>query len=240
MNIAIDIGNTQIKTGIFDGDMLVHKENFPQDMLESKIGILASKYPVERGILSHVSRLDNTHLKKLENYFQVMVLSRETPLPFENLYATPDTLGVDRLALAAAAVSKYPGQNVLVIDSGTCITFDFVNTLSQYLGGAISPGIEMRFKAVNAYTANLPLLRPEAAIPDKANSTTNAIQRGILNGVICEIDGTINQYAAEYLTLTVVLTGGDVNFLANSLKSSIFAIPNFLLEGLNSILTYNS
>jgi type III pantothenate kinase len=129
---------------------------------------------------------------------------------------------------------------VLVIDSGTCITFDLVNAKSEYLGGAISPGIEMRFKAVNAYTANLPLLRPEEAIPEKADSTRNAIQRGILNGVICEIDGTIDQYTAEYSTLTVVLTGGDANFLANNLKSSIFAIPNFLLEGLNSILIYNS
>ena len=240
MNIVIDIGNTQIKTGVFDGDALIHKENFPSAVLGSKIEFLVSKFPVERGIVSHVSLIENAILKELENHFQVMVLSSDTPLPFENRYATPRTLGVDRMALAAAAVSKYPGQNVLVIDSGTCITFDFVNTLSEYLGGAISPGIEMRFKAVNAYTANLPLLRPEAAIPDKADSTRNAIQRGILNGVVCEIDGTINQYAAEYLTLTVVLTGGDVNFLANSLKSSIFAIPNFLLEGLNSILTYNS
>ena len=144
------------------------------------------------------------------------------------------------LARVNVTLPGEPYLDVLVVDSGTCITFGFVNSKSEYLGGAISPGIEMRFKAVNAYTANLPLLRPEAAIPDKADSTTNAIQRGILNGVICEIDGTINQYAAEYLTLTVVLTGGDVNFLANSLKSSIFAIPNFLLEGLNSILIHNS
>ena len=240
MNITIDIGNTQVKTGVFEEQKLVHKVNFPHSMLKSQVEALVSEFPIERGIVSHVSRLDKENLKELQRHFQVIVLNRDTRLPFENRYATPETLGVDRMGLAAAAVSKYPGRNVLVIDSGSCITFDFVNANSQYLGGAISPGIEMRFKAVNAYTANLPLLRPEATIPEKADSTDKAIPRGILNGVICEIDCTINQFKAEYPILTVVLTGGDANFLANNLKSSIFATPNFLLEGLNSILRYNS
>jgi len=239
MNIAIDIGNTQIKTGVFDKGTLIHKENFTFSMFGSKMEMLCSNYAIERGILSHVSRLNPEHIMQLENLMPILLLDSNTRVPFKNRYATPKTLGVDRIALAAAAASQYPGQNVLVVDSGTCITFDFVNSKSEYLGGAISPGIEMRYKAVNDYTANLPLLKPDNVIPEQGDSTSNAIHRGILNGVVCEIDGTVDQYVAENLNLTVVLTGGDANFLANNLKSSIFAIPNFLLDGLNSILIHN-
>ena len=239
MNLVIDIGNTQIKTAIFDGDSLIHRENFPNDLLLDMIRMWKSKYSLRRGILSHVSRIDDRVISELNEIIEVLALDHTLRLPFTNLYGTPHTLGVDRLALAAGAVNKYPGKNVLAIDAGSCITFDFVNSKSEYLGGAISPGIEMRYKAVNAFTANLPLLSPEVEIPSQGNSTENAIHRGILNGVVNEIDGTIAQYQEENLNLTVVLTGGDANFLANNIKSSIFAIPNFLLEGLNSILIHN-
>ena len=128
---------------------------------------------------------------------------------------------------------------MLVIDAGSCITYDFVNDKAVYPGGAISPGIEMRYKAVHQYTANLPLLSKRDDIPLIGDSTENAIHLGILNGVICEIEGIIEQYRLKNIKLTVVLTGGDTNFLAKNLKSSIFATPNFLLEGLNSILIHN-
>lgn len=239
MNIAIDIGNTQIKAGVFEGEDLVVKETFPHAQLESKLKSIVSGFDIRSGILSHVSRLPAEGLQVFEDRFEVLFLDHRTRVPFENLYATPETLGVDRIALAAAAACNYPGKEVLVIDTGTCITFDRVNSKSQYLGGAISPGIEMRYKAVNAFTANLPLLEPTESPPPVGNSTANAIHRGILNGIICEIDGTIGQYRAEKANLTVVLTGGDANFLANNLKSSIFAIPNFLLDGLNRILIHN-
>jgi len=239
MNIAIDIGNTQIKIGVFEKDAMIHHENFPFEEFPNRIQGLCSRYPIENGMLSHVARLDPTHLEVLNERVNLLILNNHTPVPFVNRYATPQTLGVDRIALAAAASGRFPGQNVLVIDAGSCITFEFVNESSEYLGGAISPGIEMRYKAVNAFTANLPLLTPADSIPEMADSTDKALHRGILNGVTCEIDGTIEQYKEENSNLTVVLTGGDANFLANQLKSSIFAISNFLLDGLNRILTYN-
>lgn len=239
MNIAIDIGNTQIKIGVFEDDSLEHYEKLPLSELPSRMVQICSEYPVSRGILSHVARLDPAHRKALEDALPLLILDNRTPVPFENHYKTPQTLGVDRIALAAAAAGRFPGQNVLVIDAGSCITYDFVNQRSEYLGGAISPGIRMRYRSVNAFTANLPLLTPADSIPEMGDSTDSALHRGILNGVVCEMDGTIDQYRRENSNLTVVLTGGDANFLANNIKSSIFAIPNFLLDGLNRILIYN-
>ena len=239
MNLVIDIGNTQIKVAVFDHSSLVYKANFNAAEILSRLQNLAKEYAVSNAIISHVAQLETAVLDKIKSFFNVLVLDHKTSLPFENMYLTPKTLGVDRLALVAAAVSQFPNQNSLVIDAGSCITFDFVNGSGHYLGGSISPGIEMRYKAVNHFTANLPLLKQKGDIPELGNSTENAIHLGILNGVIQEIDGVIRQYKAENQKLTVVLTGGDTIFLAKNLKSSIFAIPNFLLEGLNSILIHN-
>jgi type III pantothenate kinase len=239
MHIAIDIGNTQIKTGIFDGDILVHRETFPSSSLNDPLVRLCSKYEIKMGILSHVSRLETEQIQEIREHMDLLLLDQNTKVPFENLYATPDTLGVDRIALAAAAATKFSGEPVLVIDAGTCITFDFVSANQQYEGGSISPGIAMRYKAVHRFTANLPILTPENEIPVQGNSTTNALHKGILSGVIYEIDGVIEEYRSKNANLTVVLTGGDANFLSNNIKSGIFATPNFLLEGLNSILIHN-
>jgi type III pantothenate kinase len=239
MNLVIDIGNTQIKVAVFDHSSLVYKANFDAAEILPRLLDLSKEYTVNNAIISHVIRLETSVLDKIKSFFKVLVLNHKTRLPFENMYLTPKTLGVDRLALVAAAVSQFPHQNTLVIDAGSCITFDFVNVAGQYLGGAISPGIEMRYKAVNQFTANLPLLSQKEAIPELGNSTENAIHLGILNGVIQEIEGVIRQYKEENQKLTVVLTGGDTIFLAKNLKSSIFAIPNFLLEGLNRILIHN-
>ncbi len=239
MNLVIDIGNTQIKVAIFDHSSMVYKSNFNAAEIWPRLEHLAKEYAVKDAIISHVTHLETTVLDKIKSLFNVLVLDHKTSLPFENMYLTPKTLGVDRLALVAAAESQFPDHNTLVIDAGSCITFDFINASGQYLGGAISPGIEMRYKAVNHFTANLPLLNQKEVIPEFGNSTENAIHLGILNGVIQEIEGVIQQYKAENQKLTVVLTGGDTIFLAKNLKSSIFAIPNFLLEGLNSILIHN-
>ena len=146
---------------------------------------------------------------------------------------------MDRIALVAAAVSKYQNQNVLIIDAGTCITFDFVNSSKNYLGGAISPGIEMRYKSLNKFTKKLPLLMREEAANLIGTSTETCIHSGVINGVISEIDSIIAKYRKKNKDLTVVLTGGDANFLSNRLKNGIFANPFFLLEGLNTILTFN-
>ena len=155
------------------------------------------------------------------------------------MYKTPKTLGVDRIALASAAIQKYPKKNVLVIDAGTCITFDFISKDKEYLGGAISPGIQMRYKALHNFTAKLPLLDSGELTSFIGFDTESSIHSGVLNGVCNELDGVINQYSKKFRDLTVVLTGGDTNFLAKQLKSVIFAHPNFVLEGLHTILNYN-
>ena len=239
MHIAIDIGNTQIKTGIFEEDVLIRRVSFPTSAMSDTLKELCAQYKVDKGILSHVSRLDSEQILGIGDDVKLLLLDKNTKVPFENLYSTPDTLGVDRIALAAAAVAKFPDEPVLVIDAGTCITYDFVNAKRQYEGGSISPGIAMRYKAVHSFTANLPLLDPENEIPAQGDSTVRAIHRGILSGVTYELEGAIEEYKSKNENLTVVLTGGDANFLSNNIKSTIFATPNFLLDGLNSILIHN-
>ena len=141
--------------------------------------------------------------------------------------------------MVSAAAKQFPKNDVLIIDAGTCITYDFLNKRNEYLGGAISPGIQMRFEALHRQTANLPRVEV-ASYRLIGKDTEKSILSGVLNGTVQELEGIIDQYCTKYPTLTVVLTGGDANFLAKKLKSSIFAIPNFLLEGLNSILIYNT
>ena len=239
MYLVIDIGNTQVKAAVFKGNALIKYYQSPKENFETEIFKLIEEHSVSEGMISHVSQISQTAFKQLQDKLPFYILNDQTPLPFKNKYLTPKTLGVDRLALVAGAVNKYPGHNALVIDAGSCITYDFVNMDREYHGGMISPGIEMRYKAVHQFTANLPLLKPEHKIPPNGNSTANAIHRGILNGVIQEIEGVISQYKGQNQKLTVVLTGGDTIFLAKNLKSSIFANPKFLLEGLNSILIHN-
>ena len=156
------------------------------------------------------------------------------------MYKTPTTLGVDRLALVSASVNKFSSKNVLIIDAGTCITYDFIDNKNNYLGGAISPGVYTRYKSLNNLTAKLPLLKPRTVKNITGNSTKQSIHSGVINGVLFEIEGVIKNYNTKYEDLTVILTGGDSKFLSKQLKNSIFANSNFLLEGLNYILEFNS
>jgi type III pantothenate kinase len=148
-------------------------------------------------------------------------------------------LGIDRIALASAAVHLYINKNVLVIDAGTCITYDFINSENEYLGGAISPGISLRYKSLHTFTDKLPLLEANNSKLLIGNSTATSIHAGVVNGVLYEIDGFIEAYKNNYENLTVILTGGDAHFLRDTIKNDIFANSNFLLEGLNHILEYN-
>ena len=239
MNLVIDIGNTQIKTAVFKDNTLYNKEIYSKDDFFNSIENITKKYRIKHAILSNVGEIENLKMLEINKLFDVLVLNSKTRLPFINNYKTPQTLGVDRIALIAAAVDQFPNKNVLIFDAGSCITYDFVNEKNEYLGGGISPGIEMRYKALNSYTANLPKLTLSNEIPEIGNSTENSIHFGVLNGIIQEIEGVINQFKVKNQKLTVVLTGGDTIYLAKNLKSTIFANPNFLLEGLNSILIYN-
>lgn len=241
MNLIVDVGNTFIKLAVFQHDKLICKISFDISEFKKEYKNLKKDYPKLRfAIISSVGRLSKTQIERIKNDFEVLELSSKTKQPFTNLYKTPETLGVDRIALVSASVNQFPNNNVLIIDAGTCITYDFVTTKNEYMGGAISPGIRLRYKSLNNLTANLPLLetiQPKHIIGD---ATEAAIHSGVVFGVIKEIDGVIEQYRAEHQDLTVILTGGDAKFLSNQLKNSIFANSNFLLEGLNFILDYNS
>lgn len=239
MNLIVDAGNTRVKLAVFEKDTLVEVIFIDENELLSEIKKILKKYKITAGILSNVGFIAEYEMQKLQNLVNLLVLSSFTNVPFNNLYETVETLGVDRIALVAAAVKKYAKRNILIIDAGTCITFDFVNDQSEYLGGAISPGIEMRYKALHDFTSKLPLLEKKIAQNFIGMNTNESINSGVVNGVINELEGVISQYKNKYSDLTVVLTGGDTNFLAKQLKSSIFANPNFLLEGLNEILIFN-
>jgi type III pantothenate kinase len=239
MNLVIDVGNTRIKVAVFSGMELVHNEIITGDNFLKITLNLIEKYHCENAIISSVGDQNKYEIQEIKSKINILELNSETKVPFKNNYETPKTLGVDRIALVSSAIESFPNKNVLVIDAGTCITYDFINENACYLGGAISPGIKMRYKALNSFTEKLPLLKQTENKKLIGNSTESCIHSGVIFGVINEIDSAINSYKEKNQLLTVVLTGGDVNFLSNKLKNGIFANPNFLLEGLNTILTYN-
>ncbi|APZ45009.1 pantothenate kinase [Polaribacter reichenbachii] len=239
MNLIIDVGNTRVKVAVFEQDKIVELLVFNKNRIISEVKKILKKYQIDDAIMSSVSSISSKKIEKLRELVSITLVSSTITTPFKNLYSTPKTLGVDRIALVFGAVIKYPNKNTLVIDAGTCITFDFVNKEKEYLGGAISPGVEMRYKSLHQLTAKLPLLEKKKPENFIGNSTKESINSGVVNGVIQEIEGVIQQYKKKYLDLTVVLTGGDTNFLSKQLKSSIFANQNFLLEGLNEILIFN-
>ena len=239
MNLIIDVGNTRVKAAVFEKDTIVEVVVVDKRKILSEIKKILKKHQIAIGIMSNVASISEFKIEKLKKLLNLKRVSSATNVPFSNLYKTPKTLGVDRIALVAGAVIQFKNKNVLVIDAGTCITFDFVNSKAEYLGGAISPGINMRFKSLNKFTANLPMLEKNEIEDFVGGNTNESMNSGVVNGVIQEIDGVINQYKEKYTDLTVVLTGGDTNFLSKQLKSSIFANQNFLLQGLNEILIFN-
>ncbi|KAB8154363.1 type III pantothenate kinase [Kordia sp. TARA_039_SRF] len=240
MNLIVDAGNTYVKVAVFQKDNMLFCESFKKEVFQKKIEKILQEYAtIDRMITSSVTTLSDDTKQFLQNLrIQVHTLTHQTKVPFQNTYATPETLGVDRIALVVAAVTQYPKQNVLVIDAGTCITYDFKTDKEVYLGGGISPGIQLRYKTLNLLTANLPLLAPKMPENYIGNSTENAIHSGVSVGVITEIDGIIDRYKEQFEHLTVILTGGDTNFLAKRLKNTIFANSKFLLQGLNNVLEY--
>jgi type III pantothenate kinase len=208
--------------------------------LHSRIGILLQLHPkIATIIVASVGNIEKKDVLFYENKVAVIFLSHESKFPFHNLYASPDTLGIDRMVLAAGAVLQFPNQNRLVIDAGTCITYDFVDENNSYLGGAISPGIKLRYESLHQQTAKLPLLTKKYPENTIGNSTQESIHSGVVNGVIFEIDGFIEQYKDQYAKFIIILTGGDGDFLAKRLKNTIFANSNFLLESLNQTFQYN-
>lgn len=240
MNLIIDIGNTFVKFAVFEADRMLYSTRIEGSLLKIEYQKIKEIYPkLSKAIVASVGLLKPSAFDFIKSDLSVIVLSSETNLPFINKYKTPKTLGVDRLALVSGAVKKFPHKNVLIIDAGTCITYDFITAENTYLGGAISPGLRLRYKSLHDLTANLPLLETSNPVDITGNSTDAAIHSGVVYGIIYEIDAVIERYQKKYPDLTVILTGGDAYFLSNQLKNSIFANSNFLLEGLNFIIEYN-
>lgn len=240
MNLIVDVGNTLIKLAVFNSNELIYKDSFERHLLLERISELNNTLPnISHCIISAVGRTTETQLEFLQKKYKVISLTHDTKVPFLNEYATQETLGVDRIALVSAAAVDYPERDVLVIDAGSCITYDFLSAENTYSGGAISPGLEMRYKAVHHFTDKLPLLKPQNSVSLVGDSTLNAIHSGVFNGMVYELDGFISSYKEKYPDLTVILTGGDAHLLRVSLKNDIFANSNFLLEGLHYILELN-
>jgi type III pantothenate kinase len=241
MHLAIDIGNTSLKFALFDGEKISDK-NSGIEALRVLLDERASL--ISHAILSSVADTGAVISLIRKCNIPLTILSPATRLPIRNLYLTPETLGSDRITLAVAADRIFGGGPSLVIGAGTCITYDFVDQ-GSYLGGAISPGIGMRFRALSHYTARLPYIDWSAYQDQVYEGLTGAdshssIVSGVLNGVIREIDGTIDQYRDRYSALRVAVTGGDMGFLVKNLKNDIFARPDMVLEGLNYILLYHA
>jgi type III pantothenate kinase len=215
----------------------------PIDQLTvNHVKMLKDEHPqLCRSILSSVKPVGNELLQFLSGNFDLFIeLDHQTKLPIKNLYKTPETLGKDRIAAAVGANELFPDQNLLVIDAGTAITYDLVSEKKQFIGGNISPGMEMRFKALNHFTGKLPLINYSNDFHLFGTNTTDAIRAGVQNGILYEIEQTIEVFSRIYQNLQVVLTGGDSIFLAKRLDDSIFVHLNLTLIGLNRILEYNS
>ena len=241
MNVCIDIGNTSAKTGIFSGNTLVELHNTPSSALQNIYKILEGKN-FASAILSSVVDIPAhiiNYIKSKSGKF--IYLNSKTALPFKNSYHKPDALGSDRMAQAAGAQGLFPGQNTLAITAGSCLVYDFINKKGQYIGGAISPGMDMRFKALHQFTAKLPYLGPnDENIPVAGNSTEQSILSGVINGMIFEVEKAIENYKSEYVNLQCIISGGDSRYLANRLGTPINLEPDLTLIGLNKILQFNA
>jgi type III pantothenate kinase len=236
MNLVIDSGNSAAKVGIFDDEKLLDKLTFTVlDDLRSFLARADYSYV----IVSSVKEDADTILSMSHKAKRKFVLNAHLPLPITNLYTTPKTLGMDRLAGVCGAVQLFPGVPCLVIDAGTCITYDIIDGDRNYYGGGISPGLHMRFRAVHTFTAKLPLVSPKKPANLVGDTTESSIQSGVVNGMMAEMDGIIRLYTEKFPGLRVILCGGDAGFFENQLKASIFASPELVLLGLNSILIHN-
>lgn len=240
MNLIIDIGNTLAKLVAFDGETPVEEIKTSNETLEGLPEFLR-KYPFRRGIVGTVFGITSEVRKKLDNIrFPLLYLNAHTPIPIRNDYRTPETLGTDRLAAAVGAYSQFPGRNILIIDAGTCLTYEFINKEGHYRGGYISPGLQMRMKALHAFTAKLPLIDSEGDVPELGYDTETSIRAGVIQGIRLEIEGHIKQFQEKYSDLLVFLTGGDNFNFDSKIKNLIFADKYIVPKGLNRILAFNN
>ncbi len=236
MNICIDIGNTNAKVGIFRKNELLELK---QNVADREIIKIIKAHRPEQVILSSVRKGIGNIIDRSSKITNTLVLNHETPLPFKNFYESPHTLGVDRIASAAGAGFLHKNKNCLIIDIGTCITYDMIDKSGSYHGGGISPGVEMKLKAMHKFTSKLPLVAAKGQ-PELIGKTTKACMlSGAVNGTIAELEGIIDRYKQFFDELTIIICGGDAIFFESKIKGHIFAIPNLVLVGLNQIVRFN-
>lgn len=236
MNLVIDYGNSRIKTGLFDQATLAEQFSFAGRPAFYE-WLKQAKF--ENVIVSSVASPTDRVLEKINCRGKKLVMDQSLPLPITIQYETPHTLGVDRIAAACGALDVMPGKCCLVIDMGTCINYEFVDDRARYHGGAISPGIKMRFASMHDYTARLPLVKFNGNAPLMGGNTEHCMQGGVLYGVLGELEGVMERYKKIYPTMGVILCGGDAALFENKLKHPIFVAPNLVLSGLNRILLHN-
>jgi type III pantothenate kinase len=238
-NLVIDIGNTFTKAAIFEGDELVFTDHYTS-LDNGVLDTLLTGHDIDKAIISTVKKQNGSWEAALKQKMQLIYFNAALAKGINNHYKTPHTLGLDRLAAVIGANHLYPQQNNLVIDGGTCITYDFIDTGANYFGGSISPGINMRYKALNYYTAVLPVVNQDKDFTSNAgDDTETAIRSGVQNGIKFELNGFIESYAKHNPKLNIILTGGDGIFFDTLLKNSIFAPyiknePYLVLKGLNA------
>lgn len=242
MNLAIDIGNTLAKLAVIDDGQVVDfqkTEKIDSAFVEK---ILEENPEIEAAIIVSTGEYETAWEQMLEKRMKRFIrFGAETPIPIENGYATPQTLGLDRLAAAVAANALYPNSNVLIVDFGTAITVDFVSAEGRFVGGNISPGAATRFRALHHFTKRLPLCElDEDSVRLLGNSTQTAIESGVVNGIVYEIEGYIRDLQQRYNNLRIIFTGGESDFFAKRLKNTIFATYDLVAYGLNRILEYNA
>ena len=239
MKLIIDFGNSSTKLAVFRQYMIIEQYQFKKLNI-SDIEKIVDKYPqILSVIVSSVVQYPSELKNFLKNKFSFIELDADTPIPIINNYKSTKTLGKDRIAAVVAAATLYPNKHVLVIDAGTCITYDFINDKKEYFGGSISPGINMRFKAMHEFTHNLPYVEAKKVDYLIGSNTEESILSGVYNGLINEIDGIIGSYKEIYENLTIILGGGDYIYFDKRLKNNIFALPNVVMIGLNIILEFN-
>ncbi len=240
MNLVIDIGNSNTKLALFSNGRIGKSEQVKNLTISILSRIQSEHAGIKHSILSAVREVDPPLINYLESAFSRFIrLTESTPLPIINTYRTPATLGMDRLAAAVGANNIFPGKDVLVIDTGTALTFDLVTADNRYVGGNISPGLKMRFKSLHHFTGSLPLCIEKDKFSVVGDTTEAAIVSGVQQGMILEIDGFIDMMKAIYKEPEVILTGGDSFFFDKKLKNSIFVNQNLVLIGLNEILNFN-
>jgi len=240
MNLIIDLGNTRIKYFVFNNENEIDSTNLNLNDWKIELNRLLDNYPsISRCIISDVN---GSITKEIENFLSPLPLiycSSELKLPFKSRYKPFNQLGSDRIALITSSMIEYPKEEILIIDLGTCITYDILTSNAIHLGGSISPGYLMRYRALNKFSGKLPLLEPEIVYNVIGENTEQAIHSGVTYGIISEIKETINFYKKEFKFLKVILSGGDAQKLSKTLKNTIFANKNFLAKGLNFILSTN-